>query len=84
MKIKLLMLRLVLWVAMACTVVAVLCDAIVRLRSKGCCYDDISRVPYNKVWLVLGTSPPAPGGGLNLYFVCCTQSVLKGPVLLST
>lgn len=69
MKIRLLMLRLGLWGAMACTVIAVVCDAIVRLRAGGRCFDDAERVPHNKMGLVLGTSPLAPDGGANMYFV---------------
>lgn len=69
MKFRLLLLRLGLWGAMACTVVAVVCDAIVRLRARRRCYDDAERVPHNKMGLVLGTSPLAPDGGANMYFV---------------
>ena len=69
MKFRLLLLRLGLWGAMACTVVAVVCDAIVRLRARRRCYGDAERVPHNKMGLVLGTSPLAPDGGANMYFV---------------
>jgi len=54
---------------MACTVVAVVCDAIVRFRARGRCYDDPERIPHNKMGLVLGTSPLAPDGRPNMYFI---------------
>ena len=70
MRFKFLLLRLGLWCAMACTVVAVVCDAIVRLLARRRCYDDAERVPHNKMGLVLGTSPLAPDGvSANMYFV---------------
>lgn len=61
--------RVGLWLVAACTVVAAVCDAMVRLNARGRVYDDVARVPHNKVGLVLGTSPQAPDGGPNLYFV---------------
>lgn len=77
MKIRLLMLRLGLWGAMACTVIAVVCDAIVRLRAGGRCFDDAERVPHNKMGLVLGTSPLAPDGGANMYFVYRVEAAAR-------
>lgn len=77
MKIRLLMLRLGLWGAMACTVIAVVCDAIVRLRAGGRCFDDAERVPHNKMGLVLGTSPLAPNGGANMYFVYRVEAAAR-------
>lgn len=77
MKIRLLMLQLGLWGAMACTVIAVVCDAIVRLRAGGRCFDDAERVPHNKMGLVLGTSPLAPDGGANMYFVYRVEAAAR-------
>ncbi len=77
MKIRLLMLRLGLWGAMACTVITVVCDAIVRLRAGGRCFDDAERVPHNKMGLVLGTSPLAPDGGANMYFVYRVEAAAR-------
>ena len=71
------MLRLGLWGAMACTVIAVVCDAIVRLRAGGRCFDDAERVPHNKMGLVLGTSPLAPDGGANMYFVYRVEAAAR-------
>ena len=77
MKIRLLILLLGLWGAMACTVIAVVCDAIVRLRAGGRCFDDAERVPHNKMGLVLGTSPLAPDGGANMYFVYRVEAAAR-------
>lgn len=31
-------------------------------------YSDVSKIPYNRVGLVLGTNPLAPSGNMNYYF----------------
>ena len=49
--------RIVLWLALACAVVALVCDTIVRHNTNGRAYDDINSLPHNKVGLLLGTSP---------------------------
>ena len=61
--------RIVLWLALACTVVALVCDTIVRHNTNGRAYDDINSLPHNKVGLLLGTSPLDKQGNTNYYFI---------------
>lgn len=41
---------------------------VVVIAAKGRCYDDVTDIPYNKVTLVLGTSPKVIGGKTNRFF----------------
>ena len=61
--------RIVLWLALACAVVALVCDTIVRHNTNGRAYDDINKLPHNKVGLLLGTSPLDKQGNTNYYFI---------------
>lgn len=61
--------RIVLWLALACAVVALVCDTIVRHNTNGRAYDDINSLPHNKVGLLLGTSPLDKQGNTNYYFI---------------
>ena len=61
--------RIVLWLALACVVVALVCDTIVRHNTNGRAYDDINSLPHNKVGLLLGTSPLDRQGNTNYYFI---------------
>jgi SanA protein len=61
--------RVALWIALACVVVALVCDTIVRQNVNGRAYDDIDSLPHNKVGLLLGTSPLDRQGNKNLYFI---------------
>ena len=52
-------------IALVFTVTA---NIIVSCHSSGRCYDDAEAVPYNRVGLLLGTSPKTKRGTVNLYF----------------
>ncbi len=61
--------RIVLWMALACVVVTLVCDTIVRQNTQERAYDDIDSLPHNKVGLLLGTSPLDRQGNTNYYFI---------------
>jgi SanA protein len=44
------------------------CNFWVEYSSKALVYNQVSQVPYNKVGLLLGTSPKLKNGNANLYF----------------
>ena len=55
--------------ALACVVVTLVCDTIVRQNTQERAYDDIDSLPHNKVGLLLGTSPLDRQGNTNYYFI---------------
>lgn len=61
--------RIVLWLALACVVVAMVCDTLVKHNIHGRAYDNIDSLPHNKVGLLLGTSPLDRQGNTNYYFI---------------
>ncbi len=60
--------RIALWFAAACTVVAAICDAMVRFNARNRTFNDINSVPHKKVGLLLGTSPFTSDGEHNYYY----------------
>ena len=46
----------------------VVCYVGVSINANGKTYDTLENIPYNKVGLLLGTSPITPQGGHNYYF----------------
>lgn len=60
----------------ALTVLAIigLCNLIVIQSAKGRIYDDVEKIPYNKVGLVLGTIPKLSNGNDNYYYKCRIQA----------
>ena len=44
------------------------CNMIVILKARGRNYDNIEEIPYNKVGVVLGTTPRTRNGGENYYY----------------
>lgn len=51
-----------------------LCNLIVIQSAKGRIYDDVEKIPYNKVGLVLGTIPKLSNGNDNYYYKCRMQA----------
>ena len=45
-----------------------ICNVVVTANSRGKTFDNASDIPYNKVGLLLATSPITPGGTYNYYF----------------
>lgn len=45
-----------------------ICNVVVTANSRGKTFDNASDIPYNKVGLLLATSPITPGGAHNYYF----------------
>lgn len=56
-------------IAIAIIAVAIIaCYAIISINATGKTYDSIKAIPYNRVGLLLGTSPITPQGEHNYYF----------------
>ncbi len=60
--------------ALAVLVMVGLCNAIVIISSKGRTYNDVEKIPYHKVGLVLGTTPKLSNGNANYYYKCRMQA----------
>ncbi len=60
--------RLFLTAIILTVAVIVGCYVVVSVNAKGRTYDNIEDVPYNKVGLLLATSPITPAGAHNFYF----------------
>lgn len=50
------------------TVAVIACYTIISINANNKAYDSIKAIPYNKVGLLLGTSPITPQGEHNYYF----------------
>lgn len=44
------------------------CHLVIVYSTAAKCYDDLADIPYNKVGILLGTSPILGNGNVNLYF----------------
>ncbi len=56
------------------------CNRMVTRYAEGKCYDDVSTIPYNKVGLLLGTSPWVRSGKNNAYYdyrIAATVALFK-------
>lgn len=51
-----------------CIVSVITCNRIIINHTSGSLYSDTENIPYNKVGLLLGTSPTLKNGNNNLYF----------------
>lgn len=60
--------------ALAVLAIIGLCNLIVIQSAKGRIYDDVEKIPYNKVGLVLGTIPKLSNGNDNYYYKCRMQA----------
>lgn len=54
--------------AICVLLIIIVCHCIVVSNASGKTYDDVEKVPHNKVGLLLATSPITPGGDHNFYF----------------
>lgn len=54
--------------AMACLALMLIYNQIVVNNAKGKVFSDIDSIKYNKVWLLLGTTPQARIGRITNYF----------------
>ena len=55
----------------------ILADSIIKLASKNFLYDDIAKIPENKVGIVLGTSKYLSKGEINLYYKYRIDATVK-------
>lgn len=69
-----LVLRLGLICAFAVLAIVGLCNLIVIQSARGRTYSDVEKIPYNKVGLVLGTTPKLSNGNDNYYYKCRMQA----------
>ena len=69
-----LVLRLGLICAFAVLAIVGLCNLIVIQSARGRTYSDVEKIPYNKVGLVLGTTPKLINGNDNYYYKCRMQA----------
>ena len=64
--------KTILWgtivIAVACLVLMLICNKIVVNNAKGKAFSDIDSIKYNKVGLLLGTTPQARIGRITNYF----------------
>lgn len=51
-----------------CTILVITCNQIIEKNTEKYSFDDLQLMPYNKVGLLLGTSPKLKNGKNNLYF----------------
>lgn len=49
-------------------ILIIVCHCIVVMNASGKTYDNVAKIPHNKVGLLLATSPITPGGAHNFYF----------------
>lgn len=57
-------------IALAVLALVGLCNVIVIQSAKGRTYNDVEKIPYHKVGVVLGTVPKLSKGNDNYYFTC--------------
>jgi len=69
--------RMVLYLLILAIVIVVTCNLIITISTRSKCYDDTADMPYNKVGMVLGTSPRLRNGNMNLYFEYRIQAATK-------
>lgn len=60
--------RLSIMVIIIITITIIGCYITISINANNTTYDSIKAIPYNKVGLLLGTSPVTPQGGHNYYF----------------
>jgi SanA protein len=60
--------RLIFILFLAVVIMTFAINKIVSSQSKGIVYDEVSKIPHNKVGLVLGTSKFLSNGQVNLYY----------------
>lgn len=60
--------------AFAVLAIVGLCNLIVIQSAMGRTYSDVEKIPYNKVGLVLGTTPKLINGNDNYYYKCRMQA----------
>lgn len=60
--------------AFAVLAIVGLCNLIVIQSARGRTYSDVEKIPYNKVGLVLGTTPKLINGNDNYYYKCRMQA----------
>ena len=60
--------------AFAVLAIVGLCNLIVIQSARGRTYSDVEQIPYNKVGLVLGTTPKLINGNDNYYYKCRMQA----------
>lgn len=61
-------LKIIVLLAVLCAAVAVCAYLVVKVNARGKNFVETANVPYNKVALVLGTSPKMPSGKPNFFF----------------
>lgn len=60
--------KIALAIFIACTVVVIACNIIVKVDASDKIYDTVTDIPHNRVALLLGTAPFTPAGVHNYYF----------------
>ena len=59
------------------TGVVIVCDTVINKTTNDLVYNDVNRIPYNKVGLILGTSKYLKSGQKNLYFANRIDAAVK-------
>ena len=65
---KMLSLKTILWLGVACLALIAVCDIAVRATAHGRTYDNVDDIPHNRVGLLLGTNATTPRGTHNFYY----------------
>ena len=65
---KMLILKTILWLGVACLALIAVCDIAVRATAHGRTYDNVEDIPHNRVGLLLGTNATTPRGTHNFYY----------------
>ena len=65
---KMLILKTILWLGVACLALIAVCDIAVRATAHGRTYDNVDDIPHNRVGLLLGTNATTPRGTHNFYY----------------
>lgn len=55
-------------ILLLCILSIFICNKVIEVYAKGSLYPDVESIPYNKVGLLLGTTPKLKNGNNNLYF----------------